>query len=105
LIAQKIREFYQTVKDSIAVSDFIIDFVVLENLEVRIVELNPFSKSTGPCLFDWEKDRAVIENGPLEIRVNEKPVKHVAHHLSPWKKLLDEASLRLQKEKKDCLLM
>ena len=43
---------------------YIIDFIVTSDV-VRIVELNPFSETTGACLFDWKKDKKVIEEGSL----------------------------------------
>ncbi len=59
--------------------------------DVKIVELNPFTAQTGGCMFDWVKDKQVIENGPFEVRVVQTPSKHTDAALLPWKHLLAAA--------------
>jgi len=39
---------------------------------IWVVELNPYGESTGSGLFDYKKDKKLLEEGPLELRVNEK---------------------------------
>jgi len=75
---------------------------------IKIVELNPFSRSTGTqslnktpyysihtvgsCLFDWIIDKELIEKGPFQFRVIEQPnQKRAASYLLPWKHLLHRA--------------
>jgi len=96
-IKNSILNYFQLVKDLIEPPSYIIDFVVMKD-HLMIVELNPYGKGTGGCLFDWQKDLHVIENGPFELRVNEKPIKHVEQMLFPWKSLLDSAYEQLQQE-------
>jgi D123 len=77
---------------------YVVDFVVFErdtptpHLEVKIVELNPFSESTGACLFDWQRDATLLREGPFCMRVVESPpLDNRPECYLPWKALVDEA--------------
>jgi hypothetical protein len=110
-VAAAVRDFFQEVQPHIHLESYICDFVVLQDNSVRIVELNPFSESTGKgmkdqrlfsvgsCLFDWKADKEVIENGPFEFRVATSPVSYVESLLMPFNHLLDQASKNLQERR------
>lgn len=34
-----------------------------------LIEISPFLPCTGPALFKWSTDRALLENGPFEFRL------------------------------------
>lgn len=90
LISACYERFRREVLPKLKFNSFIIDFAIAGN-EVQVVELNPFSRTTGACLFDWIKDKDVIENGPLELRVVEKALDSARGHLTPWLPLIKEA--------------
>jgi hypothetical protein len=94
-ISRRVLAFFESMKASITLDSYIIDFAVTDD-KVCIVELNPFTEQTGSCLFDWKKDKHIIENGPFELRVNMSPVRGVDAGLIPWKSLLDPAVKELQ---------
>eukprot|EP00026_Physarum_polycephalum_P011726 Phypoly_transcript_11967.p1 GENE.Phypoly_transcript_11967~~Phypoly_transcript_11967.p1 ORF type:complete len:362 (+),score=58.85 Phypoly_transcript_11967:36-1088(+) len=83
--------FYSHIQSLLPFDSYIIDFVVFKNNDVMIVELNPYSVTTGACLFDWQKDKAQLENGPFELRVNTEPVKNVNGYLVPFNALVSQA--------------
>jgi hypothetical protein len=91
-IEERVLTFFeQEIKDSLKhLSSYIVDFVVTDKY-VKVVELNPFSKSTGACLFDWDKDKQIIEEGPFEFRVNTKEREGVHAMLMPWRYLIQAA--------------
>ena len=46
------------------------DFAFLRTGELRVIELNPFSRATHAALFDWEKDTAVLHGQKsFEVRI------------------------------------
>jgi hypothetical protein len=56
---------------------------------VRVVELNPWSERTGPCLFHWGRDQALLRGKrPFEFRVVSAAESPARHHLLPWAHLL-----------------
>ena len=70
-IKQKICHFW---KDQIRtileyLKDYIIDFAILSDDSVFIIELNPFLTTTGSALFDWTIDRDLL-NGINIDKIN-----------------------------------
>jgi len=54
---------------------YVVDFALLSTGDVVVVELNPFDEQTGGGLFRWEDpdDRALMERGPLGLRMATRP--------------------------------
>lgn len=52
------------------ISSCVIDVTVLTNGCMKVIELNPFHYTTGPCLFDWKLPQEVelLKNGPFTWR-------------------------------------
>ena len=73
IIERRIKDFYESIKDSVSLNSFIIDFAVLED-EILIIELNPLFLGTDPCLFSWKTDKKIFEEGPYEFRIRNKLV-------------------------------
>lgn len=73
-ILEDIKQFFASIRDTIPLNRYIIDFGWTPE-QVYLVEVNPFDgeivfpASTG--LWDWEKDRQQMMNGPLEVRIRE----------------------------------
>ncbi len=79
-IEERIRDYFErhvAHRLTNRMESYIIDFALCgEDLEqIWIIELNPFLETTDGCMFSWQKERAVLENGPFEFRVNERPVR------------------------------
>ena len=85
IIKQKINEEFQKVAHRLNVENGVIDFAVQKD-KIWIIELNPFNDykdaGTGGALFSWSNDIEILKNGPLEMRVIEKPDEHSAHRIS-----------------------
>jgi hypothetical protein len=67
---------FEEVRDSIQLDTYTIDFAVCpQTMRTQIVEINNPPPKAGTSLFIWddEKDRSIIENGPFEFRLLEKP--------------------------------
>eukprot|EP00050_Salpingoeca_kvevrii_P005786 m.285622 g.285622 ORF g.285622 m.285622 type:complete len:344 (-) comp11416_c0_seq1:206-1237(-) len=55
-------------------ASYVVDIAILSDGSLKVVELNPFAVTTGGALFDWRADRKLLEEGPFEMRVHDKPV-------------------------------
>ena len=72
LIQSDLETFYDSIKTQIPIDRYIVDFAWTPE-QVYLVEINPFDgeivfpASTG--LWDWEKDKEQMMNGPLELRI------------------------------------
>ena len=36
--------------------------------EIKMIEINVFDVNSRPSLFDWQKDKEILERGPLTMR-------------------------------------
>eukprot|EP01102_Stenamoeba_stenopodia_P011683 TRINITY_DN3610_c0_g1_i1.p1 TRINITY_DN3610_c0_g1~~TRINITY_DN3610_c0_g1_i1.p1 ORF type:complete len:320 (+),score=67.86 TRINITY_DN3610_c0_g1_i1:55-1014(+) len=92
-IAMQIQEFHNKVKDVIPMSAYIVDFCVIDDNEIKIVELNPFTEHTGSGLFSWKDDETIIKEGPFECRIRKAPLpdKTLSALQSNWRHLVDKA--------------
>lgn len=60
-LVKEIMEYWATVCDKILQGSYVIDLVKLStDGSWKIIELNPFAKSTGAALFDWHSDRLLL---------------------------------------------
>lgn len=73
-ILEDLKQFFASIRSMIPLDRYIIDFGWTSD-QVYLVEVNPFDgeivfpASTG--LWNWEKDRHQMMNGPLELRIRE----------------------------------
>eukprot|EP01129_Flabellula_baltica_P009588 TRINITY_DN3937_c0_g1_i3.p1 TRINITY_DN3937_c0_g1~~TRINITY_DN3937_c0_g1_i3.p1 ORF type:complete len:239 (-),score=45.98 TRINITY_DN3937_c0_g1_i3:6-722(-) len=90
-IQELILNFYDSVKDKIPQSSYVIDFYVGADNTVKIIELNPFHIGAGPCLFSWRENREQFINGPFEFRITES-VPDDIHETIPirWHKYINK---------------
>ena len=68
-IKNAIEKSFSKIVDRLPVENGVIDYAVQENDNTWIIVLNPFNQHTGPSLFCWKKDKELLENGGLEIRI------------------------------------
>eukprot|EP00455_Lapot_gusevi_P046612 TRINITY_DN615_c0_g2_i1.p1 TRINITY_DN615_c0_g2~~TRINITY_DN615_c0_g2_i1.p1 ORF type:complete len:356 (-),score=134.55 TRINITY_DN615_c0_g2_i1:205-1272(-) len=100
-ISQLILDFFHTrvaPRLSALYPKYIVDFALSgfdpahpEATTVYVIELNPFLNTTDSCLFSWERERDLLENGPFEFRYRDAVVlggRALLH--DAWKKVLDE---------------
>eukprot|EP01095_Lingulamoeba_sp_RSL-Kostka_P007883 TRINITY_DN2564_c0_g1_i1.p2 TRINITY_DN2564_c0_g1~~TRINITY_DN2564_c0_g1_i1.p2 ORF type:complete len:426 (-),score=115.59 TRINITY_DN2564_c0_g1_i1:1045-2322(-) len=64
--------FNDNIRDHLEhIESYVIDFYLYNN-RIFVIELNPFHKGAGPCLFTWRDHRELFMNGPFEFRVVEE---------------------------------
>ncbi len=74
-LSERIVQFFEKqVLPIFPYKDAVIDFHVTDDF-VEIIELSPFAFNTGACMFSWksETDKAILENGPFELRILTEP--------------------------------
>ncbi len=52
--------------------EYVIDFAIIENTRVYLIELNPYFPTTGPGLFCWNLDKELLHGINLELEQNPK---------------------------------
>jgi len=65
-IKQQIKEFFdKEIKDTLNkyYHAYVIDFVLISDKEIKVIELNPFGGMTGASLFSWQQERKLLQGG------------------------------------------
>eukprot|EP01080_Neovahlkampfia_damariscottae_P011521 gene11521-4685_t len=98
--AKKIKDFWEnSIKNFLQeFKSYVIDFVVLPNNEIKVVEIDPFYHFAGGCLYSWHKDEKVMKSGPFEIRVIRQPVKQI-NLLKSYETMIKKALVRARKQR------
>jgi len=95
-IAECFHEVAPLLQSSLPSGNYIIDFAVLSDERVLVIELNPYAVSTGVGLFQWHRDQqAVFEADDLadfELRVQDRRMtKGLLKHavMDAWREFID----------------
>jgi hypothetical protein len=73
----RILEYFESVKHLITHENYVIDFGILVDGTIKIIEINPFHFSTGAPFFSWKKgseERNILLNGPFTFRIRTEPM-------------------------------
>ena len=81
---QMINDYWnKNIKHLIKTPHYSIDFAILNNDEVIVIEMSPFMKSTGPCCLKWEIDYEEMMNGNGNLKINENDYEYIDEFLIP----------------------
>jgi len=76
-IQSRIVEYWETIKDLINHESYVIDFGILVDGSIKIIEINPFHYGTVAPFFGWKKGsegRNIVLNGPFTFRIRTEPM-------------------------------
>ena len=90
---RRIKAFFaEQCASTITLESYILDLAVCPE-KIWIIELNPFARTTGACLFDWDTDASLLEGSePFEIRVVKEVKGNLDAWLMPWRGVIKEAT-------------
>ena len=93
----------KNIKDLIKTPNYSIDFAIINDNEVIVIEMSPFMRSTGPCCLRWEIDSEEMMNGNGKLKVNENDYEDIDEVLIPdflfGKEILEPYDILLNKKK------
>lgn len=75
-VIQRILNLQQQVASKINLDDYILD-VALTDVAEYVIELDPFDKSTGSCLYSWTHDYDILTGKTptsIQLKVREMPL-------------------------------
>jgi hypothetical protein len=95
-IRDKIYEYWNSnIKSRLEyLSDYVIDFAVLDSGSLIVVELNPFNKLTGSSMFDWDTDKDMLLNSDTK-HINKEDIV-IRSKQTPYGNVNDLADVLLQ---------
>ena len=85
LYEKLINEYFNTtLKPLMKIPDYIADFCIINNNEVKLIEFSPFLRCTSACLFRWDKDHEEMLNGTGKLTVREEEYKGLEYFVKEW---------------------
>ena len=85
LYEKLINEYFKkALQPLMKIPNYIADFCILKNNEVKLIEFSPFLRCTSACLFRWDinYDEMLHGNGKLTIR--DKVCDNLEYFVSEW---------------------
>ena len=84
--------FNTTLKPLMKIPNYIVDFCILKNNEVKLIEFSPFLRCTSACLFRWDINHEEMLNGNGKLTVREKEYEYISHFVNDWIKNIKKPS-------------
>jgi D123. len=69
-------------------NDYVIDLAFLSDDTVSVIELNPYVKTTGPALFHWDEDEAILSGKLYDLTKPSLEQIHFRKRVSPYPNLV-----------------
>ena len=85
LYEKLINDYFNTkVKPLMKIPNYIVDFCILKNNEVKLIEFSPFLRCTSACLFRWDLNHEEMLNGTGKLTVREKEYDNLEYFVKEW---------------------
>ena len=93
LYEKLINDFFNTkVKSLMKIPNYIVDFCVFDDNEVKLIEFSPFLLCTSARLFRWDINNDEMLNGDGKLTVREEEYKNLNIFVKDWEKLISKQS-------------
>ena len=87
LYEKLINDFFNTkVKPLMKIPNYIIDFCIIKNNEVKLIEFSPFLRCTSACLFRWDLNYEEMLHGTGKLTLREEEYKELESFVDDWEK-------------------
>ena len=93
LYEKLINDYFNTsVKPLMKIPNYIVDFCILKNNEVKLIEFSPFLRCTSACLFRWNINYDEMLHGTGKLTVREKEYNDLEYFVNEWEKYQSKPS-------------
>ena len=76
--------FNQSLKPLMKIPNYIADFCILKNNEVKLIEFSPFLRCTSACLFRWDINYEEMLNGTGKLTIRDKVCENLDYFVNEW---------------------
>jgi hypothetical protein len=66
------------------IPNYIADFCILKNNEVKLIEFSPFLRCTSACLFRWDLNYEEMLHGSGKLTVRDKVCENLEYFVNEW---------------------
>ena len=93
LYEKLINDYFKTkLKPLMKIPNYIVDFCILKNNEVKLIEFSPFLRCTSACLFRWDINHEEMLHGSGKLTVREKEFETISYYVKEWIKEIKKPS-------------
>ena len=76
--------FNNTFKKMMKIPNYIVDFAILKNNEIKLIEFSPFLRCTSARLFRWDNNHEEMLNGEGKLTVRMEPHPEIDMFVKDW---------------------
>ena len=85
LYEKLINDYFKTaLQPLMKIPNYIADFCILKNNEVKLIEFSPFLRCTSACLFRWDINHDEMLHGTGKLTVREKQCENLEYFVNEW---------------------
>ena len=85
LYEKLINNYFKTaLQPLMKIPNYIADFCILKNNEVKLIEFSPFLRCTSACLFRWDINYDEMLHGDGKLTVREKECENLEYFVTEW---------------------
>ena len=80
-----INDYFNNVfKTRMKISTYVVDFAILKNNEIKLIEFSPFLRCTSARLFRWDNNYEEMLNGDGKLTVRTEPHPEIDMFVKDW---------------------
>ena len=76
--------FKKALQPLMKIPNYIADFAILKNNEVKLIEFSPFLRCTSACLFRWDINYEEMLHGTGKLTVRDKVCSNLDYFVNEW---------------------
>ena len=76
--------FKKALQPLMKIPNYIADFCILKNNEVKLIEFSPFLRCTSACLFRWDLNYEEMLHGSGKLTVRDKVCENLEYFVNEW---------------------
>ena len=76
--------FKKALQPLMKIPNYIADFCILKNNEVKLIEFSPFLRCTSACLFRWDLNYEEMLHGSGKLTVRNKVCENLEYFVNEW---------------------
>ena len=93
LYEKLINEYFnKSLKPLMKIPNYIADFAILKDNEVKLIEFSPFLRCTSACLFRWDLNHEEMLHGTGKLTVREEVYQGLEYFVNEWEKYQSKPS-------------
>ena len=85
LYEKLINEYFKkALQPLMKIPNYIADFCILKNNEVKLIEFSPFLRCTSACLFRWDLNYDEMLHGSGKLTIRDKVYENLEYFVNEW---------------------